>query len=267
MKISFQLFILLLFSLIIHPAFGQRMKGKIKSFRDSYYSVHEKFGKIQKGPKLNDSVFHDEYFSFDQNGNISQEVEYNSDGTVYCTFKGRYGYADNNIESIYVRFDPEITIETKPFILESVKYSWGEKYKMTYKNDTKGQPTEETIYDLFGRVLNKIKFKRDENGNLLEESFSDGTVYKYKYDEKGNRIEWTSISSNSNIIVASYQYDDLGNIIEMNLNNYFKSTYKFHYDNFTFKYIYDDQGNWIERTDYEYNKPKRIVVRTIEYSS
>jgi len=266
MKIIYQRLILVLLFLMTNSTFGQRLEGKINSYRDTYYSVHDKFGKIQKGPKLNDSLFHDQCAFFDQNGNIIELVEYNADGTIYCKFKARYNYDDNNIESIYVRFDPDITIDRKPFIIESVRYSWGERYEMTYKNDSKGRPTEETIYDLFDRVLYKITIKRDEEGNSLEENFSDGTVSQYKYDDKGNRIECVFHSSNSNIIVTSYKYDIYGNIIEMNINNFFKSIFKFHYDNYTYKYLYDSHGNWIERTDYDNDKPQRIVVRTIDYS-
>ncbi|MEI6455737.1 MAG: hypothetical protein WCO93_05570 [bacterium] len=258
-------FLAMLFSTITQ-AFGQRLTGKIKSYRESYYSVRDKFGKIHKGPKLNDSVFLDQLFKFDQNGNITEEVEYNYDGTIHARYRARFGYEDNNVESIYVKLDPQIVIDKKPFIVESVKFSWGEKYEMSYKNDTHGRPVEETIYDLFGRELYKIKIRRDEKGRAMEDDFSDGSVDQYKYDDKGNLIEWVFRSSNSNVIITSYKYDDHGNIIEMNVNNFFKSTYKFHYDHHTYVYQYDEFGNWIERLEYENDKPQRIVERTIEYS-
>jgi YD repeat-containing protein len=260
-----RIFLLVQLSLMINSTFGQRLNGKVKSYRDSYYSVLEKYGEIKKGPKLNDPNFHDEYVSFDQNGNVTQSVEYNSDGTIYCKYNGKYDYADNNIESIYVSFDPEIRILRKPFILESVRYSWGEMCKMTYKIDFKVRPIEQTIFDLMGRELYTITIKRDEKGNVLEENFTDGTVNQYKYDNKGNRIEWISRSAGGSATITSFKYDESGNIIEMNTDNFFKSTYKFHYEHSTYVYRYDDHGNWIERTEYEHDKPERIVVRTIEY--
>jgi YD repeat-containing protein len=261
-----RIFIFGMILLMIRPAFGQRLNEKVKSYRYSYYSVREKFGKIQKGHKLNDSVFLDQYVTFDQNGNITEEIEYNYDGTIHARYKAKFGYEDNNIESIYVKLDPQLVIDKKPFIMESVKYSWGEKYEMSYINDTKGRPVEETIYDLFGRELYKIKIQRDEKGHPVEDDFSDGSVDQYKYDEKGNLIEWVFRSSNSNVIITSYKYNDHGNVTEMNVNNFFKSTYKFHYDHHTYVYQYDASGNWIERLEYENDKPQRIVERTIEYS-
>jgi len=267
MKTIFQIFIFLLLSSVINSTIGQRLNGKVKSYRDTYYSVYDKFGKIKKGPKLNDSIYYDESVSFDQNGNIIQLIEYHTDGTVHSIFKGRSGFENNNIESIYVRLNPDIIIEQKPFIIESLRYSWGEKYEMKYQNNIYGLPVEETIFDLFGRELFKITFKRDEKGNSVEDIFSDGTVNQYKYDTKGNRTEWVFRSSNRYVIITTYKYDLSGNLIEMNVNNSYKSTFKYHYDNFTYKYLFDDQGNWIERIDYENDEPLRIVERMIEYSS
>jgi YD repeat-containing protein len=252
---------------MIVPIFGQRLKGKVLSYRDTYYSVCEKFGKIKKGPKLDDAFSHDQYVLYDQNGNITQSIEYNSDGTIFCKYKGGTGYEDNNVESIYLRFDPEIIIDRKPFIMESAIYGWGEMYEMTYKNDSVGRPIQETIFDLMGNLLYKITIKRDEKGNSLEDKYSDGTVDQYKYDDKGNRIEWVSRSSCGSTTRTSAKYNASGNVIEMITDNFFKSRYKFHYETYTYKYLYDTQGNWIERIDYENNKPQKIVIRTIEYSS
>jgi hypothetical protein len=266
LKNNWSLILFIFLFLVINQSFGERLKGKIKSYRESYYSSQDNYGKLKKGPKLEDPRFHDEFVTFDQNGNISQSVEYNFDGTIYCKYNGRYDYMDNNIESIYVNFEPELKILRKPFILESVRYSWGEQYKMTYKIDFKVRPLEETIYDLIGRAILTIEIKRDENGNSIEDRFSDGTIDKFKYDKNGNRIEWVSVAPGGNTTIVAYKYDASGNIIEKNVNNFFKSTYKFHYDNYTYKYLFDKRGNWIERIDYENEKPQRIAERTIEYA-
>jgi YD repeat-containing protein len=265
-KTTWKILLCMQLFLLICPSFGQRLKGKVKSYKDSYYAVQEQYGKIKPGARLNDPDFHDEELFFDNNGNVTQSVEYNSDGTIYCKYKGRYDYVDNHIESIYVSFDPDIKVQRKPFILESLRYSWGEICKMTYKIDFKVRPVEETIYDLMGRVIFTIRIKRDENGNPLVDSFSDGTVDRYKYDNKGNRIEWVSVSPGGNTTIVTNKFDEFGNIIEKNINNFFKSTYKFHYDCFTYKYQYDNQGNWVERTEYDNDKPQKIIVRKIEYA-
>jgi len=58
-----------------------------------------------------------------------------------------------------------------------------------------------------------------------------------------------------------------GNVVEENIDNYFKSSYKYMIEHNTYEYQYDKQGNWTERIDYEHDIPVRMVVRTIDYSS
>jgi len=267
MKRFLKIPILVLLVLMINPVFSQRLKGNVKSYKDTYYSIREIYGKIKKGPKLSDTAFRDQEVSFDQKGNITESVEYNLDGTESCKFKGSTDYEDNNIESIYVRFDPEVKVDKKPFLISSVRYSSGEMCEMSYKNDTMGRPVEETIFDLMGRVIYTITFKRDEKGKLLEYDYSDGTKDRYKYDNKGNKIEWTFLSASGKPSITSYDFDESGNITEINVNNYFKSTFNFQYDTYKFKYLYDSHGNWVERIEYSGEQPKRMKLRTIEYGS
>lgn len=263
--------ILLLFlavsALQFQAGYGQRMKGNVSSYKESYYSVKDSYGKLKPDTKINDSVFHDRFVAFDQKGNISEMAEFNPDGSIASKFKGSNDYPDNHFETLYAKFDPEVSIDRKPFIVESVKYTSGEFCEMSYKNDSLGRPFEEIIYDLMGREIYKITFLRDQNGRLRENDYSDGTVERYKYDEKGNVKEIVSRHLNSKPTVTTYAYDESGNIIEMNINNYFKTTFKFQYENYSYKYLFDKNGNWTQRIIFEGGRPQRIVVRTIEYSS
>jgi len=267
MRTICKIILFILISLTIDPAFGQRLNGRVKSYRATYYSVHERFGKIKKGPKLNDSLFHDQYVAFNPEGNMIEAIEYYSDSTINSRFIGDPGYDDNNIESIYIRFDPDPKIERKPFILKSVKYPSGEMCEMNYKNDSSGIPVEEVIFDLMGRTIFTIIIKRDERGNPLEYKFSDGYTDQFKYDDQGNRIDWISRAASGHTAMMSYKYDQDGNMIEENINDFFKSSYKYQVDHNTFSYVFDNRGNWTERTEYEHNIPKRIVVRAIEYAN
>ena len=266
MKNICSILLIFLVSTLSVPVFGQKLKGKVLSYSDSYYSMHEIFGRIKKGAKLNDSLYHDQVVYFDQHGNVSQAIDFNADGTVYCNYKGMKGPADNNFESIFVRFDKEIRVDRKPFVIDLVHYPSGEICGMTYKNDEQGRPMDETIVDLMGRTLYVIEFKRDEYGNPTEEKFSDGTTNQFTYDDEGHRLDWISHTSRGNTIMTSFKHDSFGNPIEENINDFFKSSYKYHYEHNTYKYKYDKQDNWIERTDYEHDIPQRIVVRTIEYA-
>lgn len=267
MRTFYYTIFLLILLFISTFSYGQKLKGKVKSYHDTYFTVQEYFGKIKKDIKLQDPLFPDQYVAFDQNGKVTEAIEYNSDGSVFCTFKGRNNTPNNAAESIFVRFEPEITIAMKPFIIESAKYSWGEMCVLTYVNDSSGLPAEEIIYDLMGAEIYKILIKRDEKGNPLEYNFSDGTSYKFRWDNKGNKIECFYRSPFGKTIITSSKFDSSGNVIEENINDSHLAYYHFHYEHNTFVYKTDKYGNWIQKIEYEHDLPMRMVVRTIEYSN
>ncbi len=266
MKTTYFSKLLLLLAFSINFCYGQKLNGKVKSYKESYFSVSEIFGIFKKGTKLNDSIFRDKDVLFNQNGNITQMIEYNPDGTVYCKYKGKDEYRDNLFESIYIWFGKEEMIDKKPFILESAKYNWGEWFEMDYLNDSTGLPVEEVIHDLMGRELHKISIKRDEKGNALEYNFSNGVTEKNKYDIFGNRIECILSLSQRTSVITTYKYDVNKNLTEEDIKDFHKMYYHYYSVHNTFEYQYDKQGNWIRRIDFENQVPKRIVVRTIQYS-
>ncbi len=257
----------LLLMLMSYLSFGQPLKGKVKSYHDTYFTVHEYFGKIKKDIKLQNPLFNDQYVLFDQNGNVTEAIEYYSDGSVYCTISGSNGYVNNTKETIFIRFEPEKTIDMMPFIMESGKYSWGEMCVMNYVNDSIGLPAEEIIYDLMGREIYRISIKRDEQGNVLEYNFSDGTTYNFKYDSKGNKVESFYRSPYGKTITTTSKFDSSGNVVEENINDSHLAYYHFHYEHNTFAYKYDKFGNWTQRIDYEHDIPMRMRVRTIVYAN
>ncbi len=246
-------------------SFGQKLKGRVKSYRDSYFAISGTFGVMSKGTKLHDSSYRDQYVVFNEAGNVTQVTEYNPDESVYCTYKCNDGYKDNLFESLIVRFEQEPKIDRKPFIIESVNYHWGEWCAMLYRNDSTGLPAEEIIYDMMGREMFSIRIKRDAKGNPVEYHNSNGTIDWYKYDTKGNRIEWITGTSNGAAIIRTYKYDVNDDILEEQIDDLYKANYHFYNEIYTFVYQYDKHGNWIKRIDYEQSIPKRMVLRTIDY--
>ena len=266
MRTVFNIAIILLLSSTINLCYGQKMKGNVKFYKDTYFSVNIVFGNPRPKDQLHDSLYHDKQVFFDRNGNITEVFEYDSIERVYCKFKANNDYKNNLIETIYARFEPEEILDKKPFIVESVKYFWGEMCQMTYKNDSRGLPEAEIIYDLMGQELSKVAIKRDETGNPLEYKFSDGSMEKFKYDNHGNRVESFYSSAKGLTILTTCLYDVYGNLIEENISDSHKVYYHFHYEHNTFAYKYDKHGNWTEKIDYEHDIPMRIVIRKIEYS-
>jgi YD repeat-containing protein len=265
MQVLFKILVAVSFVVLTNPSYCQKLNGRIKSYSDNYYSVREIYGKIKKGAGLNDSLYHNQITQIDPNGNIAVLIENNADGTLHCKYVGKSDFKNNHVESLFVRFEPEMVLDMKPFLIGSVKYPSGEMCEITYENDQNGVPVEESIYDLMGTLLNKISIKRDERGLPIQYTFSNGAIYKYKYDEAGRRIEWFTRSASNKTAVTNYKYDEHHNVVEETIKDFFKSSYKYHEEYNTFKYRYDKMENWIERIDYEHDIPMRMVVRTIEY--
>lgn len=241
----------------VTTTFGQKLKGKVKSYREIGYEVIDKFGEVKKGPKSGEIQV-----SYDQKGNVIKLVEYNPNGTISRTYVGSSNYNDNNIQSGDVFFvDGSLTGEMiegfQLFIIESVLDSSGNTiHKMSYKNDLNGRPIEESIFDRNGRLLTKIVYKRDEKGNAVEVIDRNGIMY-FTYDENGNKIE-NHIEGGRGV---SYKYDLNGNEIE--IHDYDRIT--------TMEYQLDNHGNWVRQITSKKNptitksKPSEWTERKIEY--
>lgn len=119
---------------------------------------------------------------------------------------------DNNQNIIYEKEinlleDNEVFVEKKydyqnDFLVKtSVKYNQG-SYTLDYKNDAKGNPTEELYIDKNNKLINKYIRKFDTNNNIIEESTfgADGkltnvSTIKYQYDDKKNWTKRTQYAS------------------------------------------------------------------------
>jgi len=113
-------------------------------------------------------------------------------------------------------------------------------------------------------------YKYDETGRLICDSaitFPDKYFEKtiYKYDNAGRRTDVVNYD-NSGEINWSYsnKYDEHGNILEF--TNYDNIMGLKHSDTTYHKYIYDEKGNWTQKTSYDSNLfPTIITERIFEY--
>ena len=90
------------------------------------------------------------------------------------------------------------------------------------------------------RILEEAAYKAESKfGKVIKESLIT-KKYTYKYDSKGNKIEFNKYNSDGSL--------------------YFK---------FTVKYEYDSKGNWIKQTKFEIKNeieiPIEITERVLEY--
>ena len=114
----------------------------------------------------------------------------------------------------------------------------------------------------------KVSFYSESKYGLVETFFGEiekGSSWgksTYKYDEKGNNIEWSVYNADGSLgDKYTYKYDEKGNMIESisyNADLILRSKR-------TYKYEFDATGNWIKKTLITDGKPEQLIERVIKY--
>jgi hypothetical protein len=152
------------------------------------------------------------------------------------------------------------------------KHSSQHRAKTDYLYDKHGNVIEKDVYyhrDSLDANFDTVKniFKYDSMGHVIQKDYySDNSAFyttckykkNYRYAEEHEFNMKDSLEWNTTIC----RYDDRMNLIKErsycmcnNLNNQYCH----------FKYKYDDKGNWVERTDYQYGKKNSTIKRVITY--
>ncbi len=275
------------------------LKGNVKSFTHRNFYAGEKFGEVVK---KDEKLFERSYKEFSKKGNELKRIVYDHNGkAVYeYTFKrDKYGnIIDQNFYDSEgnLKYNFTFKYDAKGDIIERNTYENldGElKKARVYKNESNENKMEATEYDLEGNFMSKydakgnlierdypspidfkFKFKYDINGNKVEESVyyldneqgREGDLEsksKYKYDAKGNKIEYVRFDSKGNLeSKEAHKYNAKGDVIETSEygdENILKEV-------FTYKYKYDQEGNWVERIKLDKkDEPSEITEREITY--
>jgi len=139
--------------------------------------------------------------------------------------------------------------------------------KYIYKYDIKKNKVEEYYYNPKSSLNLKTVFKYDTNRKMIEEAIfcPNGKLKKkitFKYDNKGNKIEEKMYDKDGCIQAKrTYKYDKQGNQIERNLYGQEGSPFITE----TYNYVYDEAGNWLRKSHFNYNGLMSVTVREIIY--
>jgi len=182
---------------------------------------------------------------YNDNGNLKERLFFNSWGDLFE--KAIYKYNKKNLLTTIDRYNSEGKRKKR----YAFKYHANKKLKEEIEYRSNGKISGKRIYDERGYCISfetynkngvskrKNIFKNDNNGNIIEEKWSDtGNTNKYSYNKKGNQISFV-------------RYDSFGDIIN--------SEY--------FEYEYDERGNWIKKINFEgeNREVKDVTNRTIKY--
>lgn len=254
------------------------LKGRVKSFSETDFRTKIISGEIQRGDMVSKSVY-----IFNENGMITEDRQYNSEGKLSWKSVFKYDYEGHLIEraTYYDSLDFRNRVVYKydnrdNLIEESKLNSKGEiEYRVNYKYNRKGHNTEKLIFRPAEKYWN-ISVEYDENKNIIKSSsykISEAQVTRYFYkhdpernrveevyyrpdgsrgstyidifDDKGNKIESEVYGSDDSLIYKSeFRYDERGNVLERKTG---AGNNKMETDQ-TLKY--DSVGNIIEEINY-----------------
>lgn len=251
--------------------------GKYKLKNRSVDHFDRKGYKVLSQHNLHDSskMFKTTY-EWDAKGNLLQEVDYYSGDSLRYTQK--YTYDENNNPLLISKFYSKGNLkpDTEEFIynaqgkliehifyvneLEIILARW------LYEYDEDGNRFD-TRFDLYGRKSSSKGFNAfDEMGNIVYQADIDRSgnmtprVFK-KYDESGRLLEYDSYWEGQLKSKSYYQYDELGNTLTS--HKYDPSGNLI--SEYSYKYEFDQQGNWTNRVEISSGYPIKILERKIEY--
>ncbi len=176
-------------------------------------------------------------YTYDGAGNELTVSFYENDDTLKMEVKNTYDAAGKKLAVISYGSDSTITKQTR------------------YLYDQEGNKLSYTVYDGDDNILNWCEYTYDEKGNELTANVYDNAIpdvvklttrREHTYDEEGNilaRVE-TYYHDDGNEDKIMYTFDEHGNMLT--------------YDGFVdgehtieeYSYVYDEFGNFIERTAY-----------------
>ena len=182
-------------------------------------------------------------YGIDSDGNLLEKKHFDQGGKRYVTLDRVTNVLPkktNSYEKIYSSYN----YRNAPI--------GSYRIKTTLKNS---EIIEQTMDFTNDKITQTSHLKYDSKNNVVERKiFDEKNVLRYnrayKYDKTGNKIEEAFYDTykieNKPFLKILYQYDKWGNVISEE-NIPLKKEYNQNYFKATFKYKYDNAGNWTRK--------------------
>ena len=251
-----------------------KLNGDVKSLTNTHYTAIEKFGEISKGERKREfDSYSDFEYEFNKEGNLSELLGYKPDGTL--SYKTKYIYNEEGVlieSKLYgknwnTKSSYKFDVNGNKTERQNYKLDGGNGIKYIYNYDNKGNRTEDSVYEIDGSIRKKETFKYDEKGNVIEKiryktDLSVEYRYVYIYDENNNNVKTSKYKLDGSLDWSSEnEYDKYGNEIK-DITKDIEGKVLWQY---TFRYEYDKDNNWISRVRRRNGSARYMVVREIEY--
>ncbi len=184
---------------------------------------------------------------YDEKGNLKEELYFFKEETVQ--YKNKYDYDSENRKVGDTRYKKDT-----------------QDYITVFDYEGKNLVSRETTEGPDNKIVRTEKFTFDENGNLIKEYTFDSydnskTVDEYKYDAKNQKIARIVTENDKPVFKNTFAYDTKGNLTDVVTMNGDDTVIQ----SLSYKYEYDDKGNWTKKIVYKDNVPTVIVERRITY--
>lgn len=293
---------LLIFLVIYSPLLAQmnsrelselKLNGKVKTIKKTSYKAILEGNNIIKVQKetMYPSAVYDFTANYDKNGNIIEEVRYDSSDEIKSKVEYKYNKYGIERKNIFIFYTNDVLkkeyvknkYDANGYITESI---YGNN-KYVYKYDEKGNKvTNHWIHDTITKKYRTLKYKYDINNNQIEESdYSMENKLLRKetdlFDSIGNNIEhvwyenWNFFGEEKFriIMVTNMAYNENNDVIKKIWKKR-KDTNR-HLTEEEYVYTYDKRNNWINKIVkkksgiYSYSDTEKnqyyIIERKIEY--
>lgn len=226
-----------------------KLKGNVKSIKETSYEAIQKDGKIVPGKRAKPSWKKDTYRGFNRKGEIIEELIYNTDGSLrsICTLK---------------------TLNKNSVAASIFKPSGELKFRQITNYNDQGKLVEKVRFNLDGETLVRNLYLYNENGNRIEDlqylNSQENPSIKttYKYDMHGNKVEEYMYNPEGRLIAKWLsKYDEQNSLVE---ENYYYADGNLSAQE-VYSYEFDKKGNWIQQIVVSNDVPKYIVIREIRY--
>jgi hypothetical protein len=205
-------------------------------------------------------------YKYNLNSQLKKEVWYKNENQIY--YKILYRYKKRKLVS-------EIEKDLKWKEKYIIKYSYDKNKNLIkieelendsltgvslFKNDSLGRIIQEEEFDSKNALVTKKVYEYNENGLVTKISkyrLSNciSSIVEYIFDENNNLIEENEVVNDFFILK---KFDLMGNLILSVNEPYIGAVFKY-------IYTYDQNNNWIRKTEYYNGIPQEIEEREITY--
>ena len=252
------------------------LKGNVKSVSEISYKTKMRAGEIKKRKRAREYRWQRDFLvTFNEKGQKSGRVLYNSNGSVFQSTTYSYNAQGDLLAfqstdakgRVNSSFSYNYLYNDSAQKVKAVTHNalTKESYVFRYTREADGSSKTYRLYENNSRDSVLVR-SFDKQGNLASlflygKNRSVLWKYTYTYNEQAAPTEELVYSGTELAIVYKWKYDEKGNLIEYDICRPSGENCEV----WTYKYEFDVQGNWTKATEYRNGKPVFIKERAIVY--